>query len=76
MARKKNISGVDPAFIERHKASLLRKNRQVIYLNDKEMAAIDEYCARFNVRARSVLLREAVMEKILSELDNSHPTLF
>lgn len=76
MARKKHIPGVDPAFLERQRASLVRKNRQVIYLNDKEMAAIDEYCARFNVRARAVLLREAVMEKVLSELDNSHPTLF
>ena len=76
LARKNYIPGVDPDFIERQKASLVRKNRQVIYLNDKEMAAIDEYCARFKVRARAVLLREAVMEKVLSELDNSHPTLF
>ena len=70
------MSGVDPAFLEKQRVSLLRKHRQVIYLNDKEMAAIDEYCARFNVGARAVLLREAVMEKVLSELDNAHPTLF
>ena len=70
------MSGVDPAFLEKQRASLLRKHRQVIYLNDKEMAAIDEYCARFNVETRAVLLREAVMEKVLSELDNAHPTLF
>ena len=70
------MSGVDPAFLKKQRASLLRKHRQVIYLNDKEMAAIDEYCARFNVEARAVLLREAVMEKVLSELDNAHPTLF
>lgn len=70
------MSGVDPAFLEKQRASLLRKHRQVIYLNDKEMAAIDEYCVRFNVEARAVLLREAVMEKVLSELDNAHPTLF
>ncbi|MBQ2103487.1 MAG: hypothetical protein II479_08000 [Bacteroidales bacterium] len=76
MARRKHMSGVDPAFLEKQRASLLRKHRQVIYLNDKEMAAIDEYCVRFNVEARAVLLREAVMEKVLSELDNAHPTLF
>ena len=47
MARKKKIKGVDPAYLEKQKASLLRKNRQVLYLNDKEVSAIDEYCSVF-----------------------------
>ena len=76
MARRKKIPGVDPAFLEKQRASLIRRNRQVIYLNDKEMEAVDAYCTRFNVRARAVLFREAVMEKVLSELDENHPTLF
>ena len=76
MAKRKHISGVDPAFLEKQKASLLRKNRQVIYFNDKEMEAVETYCSRFNVRARATLFREAIMDKILSELDENHPTLF
>ena len=62
--------------MERHKASLVRKNRQVLYFNESEMAAIDEYCRRFKISSRSALYRQAIMEHILSELDENHPTLF
>lgn len=74
--RKKLPGAVDPEYLKKQKASLVRRHRQVIYLNDCEMAAIDRYCSRFNIRTKSVLYREAVMEKILSELQDSHPTLF
>ena len=76
MARKPKIPGVDPAYLEKQKAALLRKNRYVLYFNDSELSAIDEYCTRFGVRAKSSLMREAIMEKVLSELDENHPTLF
>ena len=76
MARKRKIPGVDPAYLEKQKAALLRKNRYVLYFNDSEMAAVDEYCSRFKVHAKAVLFREAIMSKILSELDENHPTLF
>lgn len=55
---------------------MVRKNRQVIYLNDKEMAAISEYCNRFKVNTKSVFFRQAIMEKVLKELDSNPPTLF
>lgn len=76
MARRKKIPGVDPAYLEKQRALLLRKNRHVLYFNDSEMAAIDEYCTRFKVHAKSVLFREAIMTKILTELEENHPTLF
>ena len=76
MARKPKIPGVDPAYLEKQKEALLRKNRYVLYFNDSEMAAIDEYCSRFKVHAKSVLFREAIMNKILTELEENHPTLF
>ena len=78
MARKKKISasGVDPEYLKKQKASLVRRHRQVIYLNDSEMAAISRYCEKFRVSAKTVLFREAIMEKVLSELDDNHPTLF
>ncbi|MBQ0143955.1 MAG: hypothetical protein MJY86_07620 [Bacteroidales bacterium] len=53
-----------------------RTHRQVIYLNESEKAAVDEYCSRFGVKSISTIFREATMERILSELDGSHPTLF
>ena len=77
LKKKTKIPGVDPEYLQRERASLIRKNRQVIYLNDKEMSAISEYCSRFNVHTgRSELYRKVIMEKILRELDENHPTLF
>ncbi|MBO5563198.1 MAG: hypothetical protein IJ701_04360 [Bacteroidales bacterium] len=76
MAKKKIINGVDPAFLEKQKAALLRKNRYVLYFNDSELAAINEYCSRFKVHAKAALFREAIMSKLLSELEENHPTLF
>lgn len=78
MAKKKKnaLSGVDPEYLKKQKEALVRKHRQVIYLNDSEMAAINLYCEQFRVGTKSVLYREAIMEKVLSELDDNHPTLF
>lgn len=74
--KKKNTGGVDPEYLKKQKASLVRRHRQVIYLNDSEMAAISQYCDKFRVGVKTVLFREAIMEKVLKELDDSHPTLF
>ena len=74
--KKKNISGVDPEYLKKQKESLVRRHRQVIYLNDSEMAAINRYCEKFRVGTKTVLFRKAIMEKVLSELDDNHPTLF
>lgn len=76
MVRKKKTSGIDPEYLKKQKASLVRKHRQVIYLNDSEMAAISRYCEKFRVGTKTVLFREAIMEKVLSELEDNHPTLF
>lgn len=75
--RKKIVGkGIDPAFMDKHRAALVRRHRQVIYLNDRELEAIDRYCGQYGVSSKSVLFREAVMEKVLSCLSDSHPTLF
>ena len=57
------------------KASLRRTHRQVIYLNDKELAAVKEYCDRFGVKERSTIFREAAMNSVgFSDLPNPlHP---
>lgn len=70
------MPAVSPDFLDKQKASLKRTHRQVIYLNDQELAAIDEYCRQFKISAKSALYRQAIMERILAGLDENHPTLF
>ena len=77
MAKKKKISStIDPEYLKKQKEALVRRHRQVIYLNDSEMAAIQQYCDKFRVGTKAVLFREAIMEKRLKELDDNPPTLF
>ena len=75
-AKKKQTSGVDPEYLKKQKASLVRRHRQVIYLNDSEIAAINQYCDKFRVGTKTVMFREAIMEKVLKELNDNPPTLF
>ena len=70
------VSNVDPEYLKKQKESMVRRHRQVIYLNDSEIAAVRQYCDKFRVGTKSVLFRKAIMEKILKELDANHPTLF
>ena len=74
--RKKAKKRVDPEYLKKQRAALLRRHRQVIYLNDSEMAAINEYCEKFRVGVKTVMFREAIMEKVLKELNDNPPTLF
>ena len=67
---------IDPEYLKKQKAALVRRHRQVIYLNDSEMAAINQYCEKFRVGTKTVLFREAIMEKVLKELNDNPPTLF
>jgi hypothetical protein len=78
VARKsrKSTTGIDPEYLKKQKEALVRRHRQVIYLNDSEMAAINRYCDQYRVSTKAALFREAIMEKILSGLDDTHPTLF
>ena len=77
MARKKKkYAGVDPAYLDRQRDALKRKYRKRVFFNEMELSAIDEFCKRFKVTSRSALIRNAVMDRILKELDKSHPTLF
>ena len=73
---RKKIQGVDPRYLLKQKEALRRKYRKSVLFNSKEMAAIDEYCRRFKVSSMSALIRQATLERILDELDETHPTLF
>jgi hypothetical protein len=74
--RKSKSTVVDPEYLKKQKAAMVRRHRQVIYLNDSEMAAIQAYCEYFHIETKAPLFRRAIMEKILSELNDNHPTLF
>lgn len=77
MAKKRiKTQGVDPAYLDKQRASLKRVYRKTVFFNEKELAAIDQYCRRFKVSSRSALIRQAVMERVLSGLEENHPTLF
>ena len=73
--KRKQAAGVDPEYLKKQKEALVRRHRQVIYLNDSEMAAIRQYCEKFRVGTKAVLFREAIMEKILKELDGKKVTI-
>lgn len=77
MAKKKKVaSPVDPEYLKKQKAALVRRHRQVIYLNDMELSVINQFCETFRVGAKSTLYRKAIMEKVLKELNDNPPTLF
>ena len=78
MARKsrKSTTGIDPEYLKKQKEALVRRHRQVIYLNDSEMAAINRYCDQYRVSTKAALFREAIMEKVRKELNDNPPTLF
>lgn len=67
---------MNPDIFQKSREALRRRHRQVIYLNDSEMAAVKEYCDRFGVKARSAIFREATLATVLEQLSDSHPTLF
>lgn len=72
----KKTAEVAPDFMEKQRASMLRSRRQVVYFNEREMSAIEEYCRRLKIPARSSLYRKTIMKTVLSGLDEHHPTLF
>ena len=67
---------MNPDIFQKSREALKRRHRQVIYLNDSEMAAVKEYCDRFGVKARSAIFRVATLATVLEQLSDSHPTLF
>lgn len=74
--RRKGLPGVDPAYLDKEREELLRRNRQVLLFNDRELAALNEYCTRFKVRSKGAFMREAIMDKVLQALEENHPRLF
>ena len=55
---------------------LLRKYRKTILFNEKEISAINQYCAKYKIKSKSAFIREAVIAHIMNEMNENYPKLF
>ncbi|MBR6457825.1 MAG: hypothetical protein IKS71_04420 [Bacteroidales bacterium] len=67
---------IDPLYLAKERAALRHKHRKTVLFNDREIAAIEEYCKVYKISSRSAMFRQAIMERVLEGLDELHPTLF
>lgn len=56
--------------------SLMRRSRQAILFNERELKAIEHYCQRFKVNNRSQFMREAIITEVLRKFEDNYPTLW
>lgn len=73
---KKPVGPVDPDYLRKRREALRRTHREAVSFNDDEIAAIKKYCEQFKVRSKAAFFRELIMEKVISGLEDNHPTLF
>lgn len=75
--KRPNPHTLPPDFRSREDNALLRKNRVVVLLNDKELDALKRYQAMYKgMKSRTAICREAIVEKALRALEENSPTLF
>lgn len=55
---------------------MLRQNRLVILLNEKEQHALDRAMAAVKGKNKAAFCRQAILEKVFQVLDDNQPTLF
>lgn len=58
------------------KYSEVRRNSVSIMLSDRELAAIDEYCALFNKGSRSAVIREGAIRFVRQRIIDRQTSLF
>lgn len=74
--KRPNPHTLSPDFRSREDDSLVRKNKVVVYLNDKELEVLKRYQNILKGHSRASVCREAIIEKALGALDENAPTLF
>jgi hypothetical protein len=55
---------------------ILRKHKQVLLFNDKEMEVISQYCKKYKIEFKARFFREAIITTILKKMEEDHPKLF
>lgn len=63
-------------FRSREEEAMLRQNRLVILLNEKEQHALDRAMAAVKGKNKAAFCRQAILEKVFQVLDDNQPTLF
>lgn len=71
-----NPHKLSPDFMSKAHESKLRTHQIFIRLNDQELDALKRYLALSKKKSRAAACREAIMEKVISVLENNQPTLF
>lgn len=74
--KRPNPHTLPPDFRSREKEALVRRHRVVLHLNDREMEALTRYQKTIKDTSRAAICREAIMEKVISGLEENQPTLF
>lgn len=74
--KRPNPHTLPPDFRSRERKALVRRNRVVVFLNDMESDALKRYQSALKGKPKSVICREAIMEKVIKGLDENQPTLF
>lgn len=75
-SKKTPSSHHDVMLLAREREALRRRHRQVVLFNDRELTLINEYCRRNNISAKSSMMRQIIIEKLLTDLGQNPPTLF
>ena len=70
MAKKKAID-----LSARHKR-MPRKRLKSIRFNDKEIAAIEQYCKKYKIKSQAAFFREVIISTVLQRFDEDYPKLF
>lgn len=55
---------------------MVRRNRVVISLNDKEMAVLNRFYGKYKITNKTKWLRETIILTVLKKFESDAPTLF
>ena len=73
---KKTHKEISAELLRKRQERLLRTCRKTILFNEKEFAAIDNYCKKYKIKSKSAFIRNVVISHILVDMDNNYPRLF
>lgn len=71
-----NPHKLSPDFLSKDKEAQLRTHKVVVRFNDQELKALKRYQELLKGKSKAAACREAIMEKVISVLEDNQPTLF
>ena len=74
---KKNVKKCsNPKSVLPPSMRMLRKNKQVLLFNDKEMEVMNRFFKKYKIESKSRFFRETIISAILRTMEEDHPKLF